>query len=62
MRIFFIGKAAEVAARLKAFATENRLLTAEQFLQSLARERRAIAALAGQNKVNDVAGGATFGR
>lgn len=61
MRIFFIGRAAEVAARLKRLAEQNRLLTAEQYQQSLAREQRAIVALAGQN-ANNVAGGATFGR
>lgn len=61
MKIFFIGRAVDVSASLKRLAAENKLLTAEQYLLNVARERRTIAALA-KTQASNVAGGATVSR
>ena len=62
MKIIYTGKASDVAANVKALADDFTGLTLENYLLSLARERRAIAAIAGATKSTTSQGGAAFNR
>ena len=61
MKIIYTGKASDVAASVKALADDFNNLTLENYLLSLARERRAIAAIAGAKSTTSQ-GGAAFNR
>lgn len=57
MKIILTGKAADVVAHLAALAMDNPKMTAYQYLQNLARERRAREILAKFTDKNYAEGG-----